>query len=312
MTPLFHFEDRWRGISYPEGSPWFREFLVDKRTACFNRGMRDPRSLALLLTLLLLAGAITGGVAQSANVDQENWASSEALTFSGNTPAQEFTPTLASLDSVQVFMNGSRSAIGWMGGDSFVNIRQGSFDGPIVAASLPTYAPFLYDGIIGYRFSQQVPLVPGQPYVIEPVNRNLQPLMLAIKGNSYPGQMWILGHPFDGDLVFREGLGLDIVPEPTPILLLVGGVVLAVYHLTRGHFGRLLRSGSDLAPKGLSCLSIHLPSRIPSQCLPTPSQVLPRCLPAAREASGNELGGSWEPFGKHCRRPWRLPHPGDR
>ena len=202
------------------------ESPVVNRATCYKRGMKNFRSFALLLPPLLLAGAISGGVAQNAKVDQENWLSPEAFTQGGNAPAQEFTPTFNSLDSVQVFMNGSRAAIGWLGGDSFVNIRQGSFDGPVVAASLPTYAPYLYDGVIGYRFSQPVPLVPGQSYVIEPVNRYPQPLVLAMTGPSYPGRTWILGRLFEGDLAFREGLGLEIIPEPATILLMVAGAGL--------------------------------------------------------------------------------------
>src|SRR4029078_1364926 len=82
-----------------------------------------------------------------AQVDQENWAP-EQVVSSFVDSQQEFRPTLNSLDSVQLWIpRGNQLPLpSPFSGSSAVNIRQGGINGPIIAASQPTYVPPPYSG----------------------------------------------------------------------------------------------------------------------------------------------------------------------
>jgi len=183
------------------------------------------------VVLLIAAVYVVNTAAEE--VDQQNW-NLQPLSFWVNVQ-QEFVPRLDSLDSVQLFMAANRVALGWPGGASFVNIRQGGADGPIIAASLPTYAPPLYDGPVDFAFATPVPLVPGQRYALEPVAK-LRPIVpFAGTLPLYTDGGLLANGQFVGyDLIFREGIGLEPVPEPSPLLLLAAALGLALSAIAVG------------------------------------------------------------------------------
>jgi hypothetical protein len=106
--------------------------------------------------------------------------------------------------------------------------------GPIIAASQPTIAAPEHEGPIGYGFSPPVTPVPGQVYALEPVSLTRYLLPWYSIDSSYPGKYFARGtegnyEVVGRDLVFRVGLGLDIVPEPSPasVLLIAAGFFVA-------------------------------------------------------------------------------------
>src|SRR5689334_18890948 len=96
----------------------------------------------LAVALVVTASCTTG---RSAQVDQENWVPDLAKSsISG--PQQEFTPSLNTLDSVQVWITSPKQVPGaFQGGSTIINIRDG-VNGPVLAASNPTYAPPGFSG----------------------------------------------------------------------------------------------------------------------------------------------------------------------
>ena len=106
------------------------------------------------IALLLLLTVARRGEAQ---VDQQNWEGQIAGGFLN--PAydtrQEFTPSLPSLDSIQL-------AVGQFGmpvsslqaGVLQINIREGGAAGPILATSLPMAFPPFYSGTPIFLFAE--------------------------------------------------------------------------------------------------------------------------------------------------------------
>ncbi len=190
-----------------------------------HTGQRSVRAAAASLAMAL--SVVFGAGAQ---VDQENWDANPLIVWWPE--QQEFTPTFDKLDSVQLFMIGDLVALRWPGGACSVNIRQGGFNGPVIAASRPTYVAYAYDGPVGFGFTQPVPLVPGQLYSLEPITDIRRQPAFGTTSAVYPSGRFfggLSGQPIGGtSLVFREGIGLEVVPEPAPVLLIIVGLFMAV------------------------------------------------------------------------------------
>ncbi len=80
---------------------------------------------------------------------------------------QEFTPTLSSLDLVELFTEDFGNLHNGVGGELVVNIQRGTITGPIIATSLPVTLPDSFSGITHFNFPSSVSLTPGEIYVIE-------------------------------------------------------------------------------------------------------------------------------------------------
>jgi hypothetical protein len=172
--------------------------------------------------LLLLLTTVSGGQGIAAQVDQENWDLTPTSIFSA--VQQEFTPALDTLDSVQLLLS-NQAALGFPGGAMQLRIRADGPSGPIVAASQPTYVAPFYEGPVGFGFAVPVSLVPGRVYVLEPFN-NIAAAPFGVTPPRYSGgQFFANFQPAEYDLIFREGIGLDIVPEPSPGVLFAAGLV---------------------------------------------------------------------------------------
>ncbi len=69
-------------------------------------------------------------------------------------------------------------------------------------------------------------LVPGQTYALEPIVVRANMAVFGATLERYPGKYLAWGGIEESDLVFRTGIGLEIVPEPLATLLI--GLSLAV------------------------------------------------------------------------------------
>jgi hypothetical protein len=195
---------------------------------------------ATVMCLISVVSIVRGTGAQ---VDQENW-DDDPRTSGWARPQQEFTPRLNMLDSVQLLMAARNFALVWPGGYSFVNIRDGGVNGTIIATSQRTYTPPRYEGPIGFEFAKPVPLMPGQVYAIEPISLNGPNGPFGATLSRYAdGRFFGAGQFGDYDLVFREGIGLSVVPEPSPALLLAAGLALVTIRYCLGSDDRRRRLG---------------------------------------------------------------------
>ena len=183
--------------------------------ANFSSKIAGRMFLLLLTTISLVQGL-------GAQVDQENWDLSPTSIFS--VVQQEFTPTFDSLDSVQLLLS-NRGALGFPGGPMSLRIRADGPNGSIIAASQSTYVSAWYEGPVGFGFAERVSLVPGRVYVLEPFN-NIAAAPFGVTPPRYSeGQFFGNFQPVNYDLIFREGIGLEIVPEPSPAVLFAAGLL---------------------------------------------------------------------------------------
>jgi len=144
---------------------------------------------------------------------------------------QEFIPTLTSLDVVE--LNTADITGNGVGRDLQVRIRDGSITGSIEGTSSIVSLPSGFGLGVGatthFDFPSSVPLVPGNPYVIEVflVGANPTTNEWGINyeiGNPYSGGQVIVSGGLANvseDLFFREGP----IPEPTTLLLFGVGMM---------------------------------------------------------------------------------------
>ena len=137
---------------------------------------------------------------------------------------QEFTPTLPSLDVVELFTTDFSNSLG---ADLLVNIRLSTITGAIAGTSSPLTLPRGFTGVTHFDFPSAVSLVPGNLYVIEAVVTSGGNWGIGSSGgpfSTYSGGNWIIqGVSRPGnDLWFSEGLA---VPEPASLLLLGSGLL---------------------------------------------------------------------------------------
>jgi hypothetical protein len=137
---------------------------------------------------------------------------------------QEFTPTLPSLDVVELFTADMVSNDG--GVNLQLNIRALSILGAIVGTSLVVPLPDAFFGVTHFDFPAPVPLAPAGIFVIEVLVVEGQNWGVGSSGDgTYPGGDQIIhGVNFpDNDLWFREGP--VAAPEPSALFLLAAGLV---------------------------------------------------------------------------------------
>jgi hypothetical protein len=201
------------------------------------------RSFAAVLSAVVLGVCTSTAVARGGQIipDQSNTAFTPTLFQSiqiFSPMGQEFTPTFSSLDVVELFTGAPTGA------ELYVNIRSGTITGPILGTSLvvpgPQFGPTEFD------FLSQVPLVPGDLFVIEVVSSGMDSSISSSGGpfSTYPGGDQILqGVPQpNNDLWFVEGLA---VAEPGSIVLFgLSMLALLGYRWRRGRFHFSLASSA--------------------------------------------------------------------
>jgi len=196
--------------------------------------------------LFLIISAVTSSDKMETNFDQTNtvrplgMVSHNLLYFSPL--GQSFTPTLTSLNFVNLLTENG-SALTENGSATVkVNIRLGSMSGPVLGTSQPTVIPFsISPGVSSFRFSTSVTLIPGDVYVIEPFVVSGNALIGSMGTNDYVGGDQILGGATqtNNDLWFQEGIS---VTERRGWLLLGTGLLALlaiVFFKNRSIFHRL-------------------------------------------------------------------------
>lgn len=190
--------------------------------------------LAMIATLL---GA-TAVTAARADVVDQSYIPVTGQGFntgsSSNRPlGQEFTPTLGSLDFVDLYIGDAGSDAG-PGATFLLNIRAGSILGAILGTSnsvfvadntnlgVGSYANFI---VTRFTFASPVALTPGATGVIEIVQQSPPANFAAYGGplsaSTYAGGRAIVGGlpQANFDFAFREGLTTAAIPEPSPLAL---------------------------------------------------------------------------------------------
>jgi hypothetical protein len=171
---------------------------------------------------------------------------------------QSFVPSLSAIDFISLeFQSGTGDAT------VAVNLYEGSpFEymatliGTTESATMP--AGFVNDGLFvagveTFEFSNPITLTPGNTYYFEPVlvsggaDWNFKTL---IDFNTYPnGELYVNGYPFvnNTEIWFQEGI--DAVPEPTTLALIVlGGFLMFLLFKHRSKLVVLLLFASPVLP----------------------------------------------------------------
>jgi hypothetical protein len=176
--------------------------------------MKNLALLALfaVATVSLVIGTqLTGTASAHGILDQANEAGSGGWAFDNSTTGQEFTPSQATVVSVEVRIEvtpGSGAAT------ITLRIRDATIDGAILG-STSELVPAGFDDWQHFDFPAPVALTPGATYVIQ-AESSIHAMWMR-SGDLYPG-----GRAIDGgepssnaDLLFRT-YSQDGSPEPTP------------------------------------------------------------------------------------------------
>lgn len=137
-------------------------------------------------------------------------------------PAQSFIPALSSVGFIRLFINDVSLGNG-VGGTVYLNLRQSTLSGPILASTQPVTLPDSFGGTVSFYFDANISVTAGQPYFFEPILQTGDDLLanVSIQYNYAGGTAYLQGQPasLGKDMWFREG----IIPEPGSIALLSFG-----------------------------------------------------------------------------------------
>lgn len=210
-----------------------------KRTViCFCEVTKSIATKVGMCVALMAVGILivpTSSWADSFVVDQSHTtAPFQGYTLPGQLVGQEFVPTLASLDSVELQMNSQSSSLG----SALINIRAGNIVGAILGTSNTLAMTNVGNPLQLYHFDfpGSVPLVPGNTHVIEVVHAAGGSVGVFLGGGLGLGT-YAAGHAIafgvqqiDDDLWFREG---PVVPEPSTATLTALALVGLLAHRHR-------------------------------------------------------------------------------
>lgn len=176
--------------------------------------------MKLLFALLaFVLGTGLAGAQGTLVYDQQSTGSVDGALNLNRTPfGQSFTPTLDSIDFLQLQLNDGTTA-----STVAINIRSGSITGTLLGTSTPTTLQSLSGGTYNFLFSNPISLTPGTKYYFEPVVVSGGFATTEITFIDYAGGDLIYdGAVQRGDMWFREGVGS--IPEPSSMGLLFVGV----------------------------------------------------------------------------------------
>jgi hypothetical protein len=188
------------------------------------------RLLLLLPGIVSLALCLAPGSLSASpfTVDQQNLDNSDDREIQGNSPiGQEFTPTLNSLDVVELItrdFNPGNST----GASLQVKIHTSTITGAIIGTSLLVPLADGFEDVTQFDFPTSVPLVPGNLFVLEVTAVGDTWRVADSDSNAYAGGNAVIKGVVQNsqgsadDLWFKEGpaLASSAVPEPASWLLL--------------------------------------------------------------------------------------------
>jgi hypothetical protein len=206
--------------------------------------------LRLSILTLFVAVASVGSLRADLIIDQQytarpNLGTNQSVSFF-QPFGQSFTPSLASLNIVQLHLSEAVPGPDLDGGTFAVRIREGgNATGAVLGTSTAEMLPYGFGtsaddfgygfpfggSLVQFDFATPMALDPGALYSIELVDLSqAQFLVYGTQPGGYPGGTAITGFPFPPvDFFFREGI--NTVPEPGTLglfgILLFG---LAVLH----------------------------------------------------------------------------------
>ena len=190
--------------------------------------MENFKEIGRIICILCLVTTNLAG--QELLVDQASGDLNEIVTTTSRIPpgqiAQSFTPSLSAVGFVQL-----TTVVNLFPGNDqvtlAVNLRAGSYNGPILSSTDPVVLVNHTTEIGTFYYPQNVAVTPSQLYFFEPVVLAGGSVDIGYKfPSTYPGgEAWNNGVPSatGADYWFREGV---VVPEPSAACLLLAGLVL--------------------------------------------------------------------------------------
>lgn len=149
-----------------------------------------------------------------------------------NPAGQSFTPAAGFVGFVQFqFLDHIPNNLA--GSTVFINLRQDSMTGPVLAATPTVFMRDGFFGITSFYFARNVAVSPGREYFFEAVLQSGDDSDILSGAYGYAaGTAYFLGQPTPSgnDLWFREGY---IVPEPSTLCFGLLGTALLVWSYKR-------------------------------------------------------------------------------
>lgn len=190
------------------------------------------KTKSLILMLVLNVGMLSRGqgtfVTDQASAG-ESTQGEFAIGIQSNQPlGQSFTPSLDGVGFIRLYTGDS--SLNGIGATLYVNLRSGSMSGPIIGASAPVFLPDGFVGRTNFLFTTQLSVTPGTSYYLQPVVQSGDTWQIISDGGrnfTYSGGTAFYhgtASQFE-DLWFQEGV---VVPEPSPLAVLLCGVALWV------------------------------------------------------------------------------------
>jgi PEP-CTERM motif len=190
--------------------------------------IRIIRPAVASISVLFLAAA-SAYASPILTVDQQNLVGGgvSSITPLNLGPGQSFTPTLSSIDAVEV------SLVSLGATTARLDLFQGAgFAGPLLGSSAPVVFSNSTVSLIHFDLLSAIALTPGNVYTLRPVYTAGASFAVGFSAlNPYSGGVAFdpAGASFaDIDLVFREGLHAAAVPEPSLLALIGTGLFLSI------------------------------------------------------------------------------------
>ena len=217
---------------------------IQERTGILRCPTPGSRALPFVSKAYCLALFLNPVLAQSQGTfiyDQQSATESTggggyAVIQSNQPIGQSFTPSFDSVGFVRLHLydpvvNGSGAGV-------YLDLWAGSFGGTLLGSTDPIHIADGFAGFADFFFPSPVAVVPGTTYYFQPIVQQGgdNVAVLAYNTYHYDGGMFFANGEADPsfDMWFREGL--YVVPEPSPVwLLLVGSMVFGFRaHRLRG------------------------------------------------------------------------------
>jgi hypothetical protein len=181
----------------------------------------------LAVTSFLASGQGTIIYDQQSSTDETPYPSTGRVIQQYLPFGQSFTPTLSSVDFLELKLYDNNSVNG-VGATLYVNLRSSSITGPVLGTTALVTLTNGFGDVAYFYFPVSVPVASGATYYFEPVVQSGDQWKIDLGEYNYPGGTTISqGQSLPGsDVWFREGI---IVPEPSAGIIALLGVSTFIY-----------------------------------------------------------------------------------